>query len=231
MNHTARRINTLAKALRAKTYLEIGVENGITFLDVDIEIRNAVDPNFRLDIVPLANEQTCFHPVPSDQFFAQIHNGATFDIIFIDGLHVFPQVLRDLSNSLLNIHPNSAILLDDTIPSDVFSAIPDYQETMRFRSAAGLPGDNWHGDVFKTVFYIHDFWPGLNYVTIAGHENPQTLIWRSTKFHRQPRFDSLERISRMDYFDLMRNIDIMRQRTEAEALALCISELQSLGTP
>lgn len=229
MNHSARRINALAKGLGAARYLEIGVESGVTFLDVEIEDKTAVDPNFLMDVQAYAGEKTRFYGETSDRFFSQTHNGEAFDVVFIDGLHVFAQVVRDLSNTLQNVHAASVIVLDDTMPSDVFSAIPDYQETMRFRTAAGLSGDSWHGDAYKAVFYIHDFWPGLNYATITGHENPQTLVWRSNKFRRKPRFDDLERISRLDYFDLMRNRDLMRERTEEEAIALCLGELGTGG--
>jgi hypothetical protein len=225
MNRSARRINALARGLGAGRYLEIGVESGVTFLGVEIAHKTAVDPNFLLDTQGLAGEKTRFHAETSDRFFAERHDGGVFDIVFIDGLHVFEQVVRDLHNALLNSHAGSVIILDDTWPSDVFSAIRDYQETMRFRAAAGLAGDDWHGDAYKAVFYIHDFWPGLNYATIVGAENPQTLVWRSNTFVRRPLFDSLERVSRLDYFDMVRNRDVMRERTEEEALAMCLGEV------
>lgn len=116
------------------------------------------------------------------------------------------------------------MLIDDTIPNDVYSAIPDVAKCMRYRKAAGLGGNCWHGDVFKMVFYIHDFWPGLNFRTIVGSGNPQTLVWHSRNARRRPALNNLERISRLTYFDLQEYLHIMQIVSEDEAIALCVAE-------
>ncbi len=86
---------------------------------------------------------------------------------------------------------------------------------------------SWHGDVFKILFYIHDFWPGLNYRTIVGAGNPQTLVWQSQSSPRRPIFDNFEPISRLTYFDLLENLSIARCVGEDEALDLCTCEIAS----
>lgn len=226
INHSARRINALAQQLGAHRYLEIGVAAATTFRDIKISERTAVDPNFLFDPNELANEFTRLMPITSDEFFATESIFPPYDIVFIDGLHNFEQVVRDFSNAILRTHRQSVIILDDTIPGDVYSSFQDYRDTMRHRQAAGIDEGSWHGDVFKTVFYLHDFWPSLAYLTIP--DSPQTLVWRSNRSGRQPLYNDLERVSRMSYFDLRDHMDVMQLAAEDEAIARCISEIKSL---
>jgi hypothetical protein len=228
MNQSARRMNALASQLSARRYLEIGVQNGTTFRDVEISERTGVDPDFKFDTNAQANESTRFIQKRSDQFFAHEPICPPYDLIFIDGLHVFEQVLRDFSNSLIRTHKRSVIILDDTLPNDVFSSLNTYAAAIRHRKEAGKTNGEWHGDVFKTIFYIHDFWPSLNYRTITGSGNPQTLVWRANGINRTPLFNNLERISRMSWFDLRDNIQVMQMTTEEEAISLCIAEINAL---
>lgn len=229
MNNSAHRVNALARQLGAVRYLEIGVAEGKTFRDIEIAERTAVDPLFRLDTNELTNKLTRFVENTSDGFFAAEPLFPPYDLILIDGLHTFEQVVRDFSNALLRTHHRSAVILDDTVPSDVYSALGDQESANRYRTAAvGSTTHAWHGDVFKAVFYIHDFWPNLNYRTITGSGNPQTLVWRADYVHRPPVFNNLERISRLTYFDLQEHFGVMQTATEDEAIALCIAEIQAL---
>ena len=228
MNHSARRLNALAAQLGARRYLEIGVNNGVTFRDVEIAERTGVDPKFLFDTSELVNDFTRLIPTTSDEFFASEPLFPPYDLVFIDGLHTFEQVVRDFSNTLLRTHRQSAVMLDDTIPNDVYSAIPDQHAALRHRTATGSNDGSWMGDVFKTVFYIHDFWPSLNYRTIIGSGNPQTLVWRANHMRRQPVFNSLERISRLTYFDLQEHLEVLQTSTEDEAISLCVTESKTL---
>lgn len=40
-----------------------------------------------------------------------------------------------------------------------------------------------------------------------------------------PRFDNLEQISRLSFFDMRDNFDLMRTATEEEAIGLCVAEV------
>jgi hypothetical protein len=163
----------------------------------------------------------------SDAHFASLPISVKYDAIFIDGLHIFEQVVRDFSNSILHTHDQSVILIDDTLPDDVYSSLRDPHETSRFRHMVANKSRAWHGDVFKVVFYINDFWPCLNYRTIDVGGNPQTLVWRSPTGGRDPVFNNAELISRLTYFDLHTRINVLRRASEEDSIALCVSELEA----
>jgi len=220
-----RRINRLITALDAKSYLEIGVQEGHTLWAVNSKRRTGVDPVFRFDATKVDLPNVTLLEVSSDRFFRELGPDQQFDVIFIDGLHTFEQTYRDLCNSLLHVSPRSVLLLDDTWPSDVFSSLRDQDRARSLRAGSGSADQSWHGDVFKVVFAIHDFHFGLNYRTITGSGNPQTLVWRSNLWQREPSLGSLESISRLTYFDLLDHVDVLRPATEDEAIETCIAEL------
>lgn len=219
--HSSRRINALAAATGARRYLEVGVNKGDTFLAVEIAERTAVDPAFRFDWQAAATPATRFHQQPSDAFFARCRE--RFDIVFLDGLHVFAQTFRDFCNALDVTDEGALILIDDTVPDDVYSSWPHPREAQALRRQAGVRGGSWHGDVFKMVFAIHDFFPRLSYVTIGTEGNPQTLVWHEPRTDFRPLFNSLEAVSRMSWFEMRRHRATLRLMPEPEALALATS--------
>ena len=223
---TSARINRLAEALGARSYLEIGVETGVTFERVRVAERTGVDPTFLFDIAEDADETTMLARTTSDEFFSELPAANLYDLIFIAGVHTFEQSYRDLCNSILHSQPHTVILLDDTLPSDVYSSLRDPYQAQAFRDAAGGDSSDWHGDTFKVVFAIHDFHLGLDYRTIVGAGNPQTLIWRSNAGRRQPLLGSLEAISRMTYFDMVRQIHALRQFPEETTIQACLKALR-----
>jgi hypothetical protein len=229
LHWSPRRINTIAESIGARRYLEIGVSHGDTFLNINIPDKTAVDPAFAFDVQSYSNEKTVFYFGTSDEFFSGGRTIEPFDIVFIDGLHRFEQVVRDFNNAILFTHKKSVILIDDTIPNDVFSAIPDQEDALSFRRMTGDTSSAWHGDVYKIVFYIHDFWLNLRYFTISEGGNPQTLVWRSHGADRIPVLDSLEQISRLSYFDLKRFEHVMRSSDEESAIASCIADIGRPG--
>jgi len=178
-SHSVRRLNTLLAACGESTsYLEVGVSWGQTFEAIDAGRRVGVDPSPRFDIAQLpANAQ--FHHVPSDDYFAMRDN-QLFDVIFVDGLHEWRQAYRDLINGLQRLRPGGALLLDDTVPSDEVSAMPDLETSTNLRRALGLPGDHWHGDVWRVVAVLDAEHPELRWATIVGSGNAQTLVWPGT---------------------------------------------------
>lgn len=226
-NHSSRRVNFLARQLNAKSYLEIGVSQGTTFLGVDIERKVAVDPQFAFDFSIHQSDLVEFHQLPSDQFFVRQAGNRTFDVMFIDGLHTFEQTFRDFCNSICHSHNNSVWIIDDVVPCDVYSTLRDYREAFKFRYATGNKVNAWHGDVFKVVFAIHDFFPVFSYVTVNTNGNHQTILWRRPRAEFVPVIDNLETISRLTYFDMKNNPGIFNFMSEEEALPFVVSQLLS----
>ena len=187
--------------MKANYYLEIGVQSGDTFLNVDIQYKDAVDPEFSFDVHSYANEYVRFFRQESDKFWVS-KNPRIYDIIFIDGLHTFEQTCRDIVASLVYSHPKTIWVIDDTMPSDIFSAIPDIRRSYIERSRAGLSGSPWHGDVFKVVPFINDFMPNFSFATFMDGGNPQTVLWREGRENFAPIFNNFESISRFDYFNI-----------------------------
>ena len=142
-----------------------------------------------------------------------------YDIVFLDGLHKFEQTFRDFCNSQSHCHDRTVWMIDDVHPNDVFSAHPDQKLAYRFRTLHGKQGRAWHGDVFKLVFAIHDFFPNLSYRTISDGGNPQTVVVRRARKDFRPRLGDLEKISRLTYYDFIENRDLLNLATEEEVLA------------
>ena len=83
----------------------------------------------------ISNEQ--YTENTSDEFFSQ--NKDTFDLIFIDGLHIHEQVLKDIDNSLNVLNENGVILLHDCLPAKIWhQTIPQTHSS-------------WNGDVWKSI--------------------------------------------------------------------------------
>ena len=109
-----------------KSYLEIGCDQDILFSKIKIEKKIGVDPNSGGTIRDT-----------SDNFFKK--NNIKFDIIFIDGLHEYDQVKKDINNSLYFLNDNGVIFLHDCMPGGFI-----YQAVPRARGA-------WNGDVWKNI--------------------------------------------------------------------------------
>jgi hypothetical protein len=221
---SSRRLNFLAEKLGAKSYLEIGVHRGRTFFHTNVAMKHAVDPKFKFDPAEFENENTRFFAMTSDDYFRNHADGRKFDLVFLDGLHVFEQTFRDFCSALTLTHDRSVIVIDDTYPSDVYSACPDLAGAS-LRKEYGGTGRGWHGDVFKMVYAIHDFFPLLSYATINTGGNPQTLVWREARKGFAPLLDSLEGVSRMTWFDLQRHLGKMNFTEEKAALKHVVAAL------
>jgi hypothetical protein len=97
-------INYFAKRQRAKRYLEIGTRGGRTLQRVQVAHKVGVDPS-----PGPAGPGCTVYTKSSDEFFAM--SDERFELIFIDGLHLAEQVLRDIWNSVAALAPGGAILL------------------------------------------------------------------------------------------------------------------------
>lgn len=230
-NWSVRRIAAIARAFpELVSYLEVGVDKGSTFENVPLRLRVGVDPAPKFDLTtlpPLANFFRC----PSDEYFARLDPAEQFDVVFLDGLHTFQQTYRDLINALEHC-PRGIVLVDDVVPSDEVSAIPDLQESFSERQRRGLPGLPWHGDVFRMMLVVADHHPELDWVTITDPDNPQTFIWKR-ELDRPSRHigdDMVETYRRFSYDDIFGNgvPTSFRPASEIDGVAMAIAGLALL---
>lgn len=206
-------------------YLEIGLDDGWTFVAVESEESIGVDPNPRFDLSRLSAHQKVL-ATTSDDFFASQDEEAKFDLVFIDGLHTAEQTLRDIRNAFKVLNTGGVILIDDVIPSDEVSAIPNHVESLRVRAASGLPGSAWHGDVFRVLGAIQHCEPWLNWVTLDDRarddrRNPQTVLWRNNMTPFSPDLLDEEFLLASDYSEVFGAgvPPLFNARPETDALA------------
>jgi len=128
-NNKPSRLEIIKKIInnrKYKTYLEIGCDNDDIFSNINLQEKLGVDP------VSGGNIRKT-----SDDFF--LSNDNKFDIIFIDGLHEYEQVKKDIKNSLKFLNNGGVIILHDCLPTSYFQqAIPRSQ----FK---------WTGDIWKAI--------------------------------------------------------------------------------
>ena len=107
-------------------YLEIGCDQDQLFSKINIQNKVGVDP------VSGGNLRKT-----SDEFFKE--NNKKFDLVFIDGLHTYEQVKKDIINSLDCLKENGVVLVHDCMPDCMSKqAVPRYRMT-------------WNGDVWKAI--------------------------------------------------------------------------------
>jgi hypothetical protein len=239
LTHSARRLNHLADSLNCQRYLEIGVETGITFHQVNCPHKTGVDPKFIFDLTcsnELNQHGSCeYHEMQSDLFFSKHRRDrASYDLIFIDGLHHFDQVMRDFIHAMAFAHSGTVFLIDDTLPCDVFSSMRDQQQALdlRARYSIGFQGNAWHGDVYQFVLLLSLYFPDYRYRTLLdSNSNPQTIIWfdpdhADTNEWTQVRsLWAAQNLSNCDYVWLLENIDVLQPIEEEEGLRLVVDRV------
>lgn len=71
--------------------------------------------------------------------------------------------------------------MDDVVPIEEVSAIPDYGVAVEACRRLGLARDPriWHGDVFRVLLCLRSYHPELEFCTIEGPENAQAVVWKT----------------------------------------------------
>ena len=119
-------IKYLHEKYNFKSYLEIGCDKNQLFSKININKKFGVDPSSGGNI-----RKT------SDEFFKD--NKETFDLVFIDGLHEYSQVKKDILNSLKFLNKGGLILVHDCLPENMSKqAVPRYRMI-------------WNGDVWRAI--------------------------------------------------------------------------------
>lgn len=148
------------------SYLEIGCCENNLFDAVPVKNKVGVDPNLGGN-----------YRGTSDEFFAQ--NQQKFDIIFIDGLHTYEQVHKDINNALQVLKKGGFIGLHDMIPRD-----------WKEHHVPIVSDKAWTGDPWKTAYEIVKT-PGIDFkilkidhgvgvLRVVGDQTPQLADMKAT---------------------------------------------------
>lgn len=126
-------INHIISKRKYKNYLEVGVQYGHNFRDINLprESKTAVDIKTQI----LDFEHFLDFEMTSDEFFKQ--NTNKFDIIFIDGYHSFEQSYQDVNNAMSCLNEGGTIVCHDCYPT-----------------TEELASLNFMGTVYKTILKL-----------------------------------------------------------------------------
>lgn len=132
-------LNEICVRSNVQAYLEIGCRDDECFSRIGAKHKVGVDPNSGGTV-----------RASSDYFFQ--HNNDKFDLVFIDGLHLYEQVLRDIRNALEVLNPGGVIVLHDCLP--LTSEAQYRRQCTRY----------WNGDVWKAIVEIRT-WEDIDTAT------------------------------------------------------------------
>jgi hypothetical protein len=157
-------LNWVHQALEPANYVEIGVHKGVSLLQV-----RPGTPIVGVDPMPTIEEKVAdsldrrvpdrkIYELTSDEFFARFDLtdllSGPVELAFIDGLHLFEQVLRDFVNLERYSTADTVILLHDCLPLDEITA-------SRERTT-----DFYCGDVWKAALALRRHRPELEMITV-----------------------------------------------------------------
>lgn len=140
--------------LQPRIYAEIGVFTGAS-LALSRTRSVGIDPGFSLAGQVLADKPWVkLFRMESDVFFARhqrehVLDGGALDLAFLDGLHLFENVLRDFYHLESWSSPDGVIAIHDVLPRDASWA---QRDTIT---------PEWTGDVWRIVPCLEKFRPDL----------------------------------------------------------------------
>ena len=155
-------LKNLAEILNPASYLEIGTNKGVSLEQIECDVV-CIDPKFMISGSPLARRRrNLFYQMTSDEFFAEYDVLTIFprgvDLAFLDGMHRFEYLLRDVINVERCCHRRSLILLHDCLPLNVRMAERSWLPAAHGES---FTGDWWTGDVWRILPTLKKHRPDL----------------------------------------------------------------------
>jgi hypothetical protein len=152
--HYLQLLRRLHEEVRPAGYLEIGVDWGDS-LQLSRARSVAIDPAPKPRPQSLLGKPGMLLYVgTSDDFFREHERGtilrdAPLDLVFIDGLHEFAQVVRDLENVERWSHPETVVAIHDILPRTAWEAAHAFHDGF------------WTGDVWRLVPFLRKHRPDL----------------------------------------------------------------------
>lgn len=130
-------INHLIKTRNYKSYLEIGVQEGVNFNAVECEKKIGIDPDPSSNATDFLDSDIWFRINEDEGYDTQ-----TFDIGFVDGLHHSEQALKDIYNLSKILNPGGIIVVHDANPQE------EAHQTREVNHGT------WNGDVWKAIAWL-----------------------------------------------------------------------------
>jgi hypothetical protein len=158
-----------------KSYLEIGTFDDELFSFIECENKIGVDPF-----------SGGTHRMTSNDFF--IKNDKIFDCIFIDGLHHFDQVIKDIENSLKFLKEGGIILIHDCLPASL--------------GAQSIPRTEiiWNGDVWK-AFVKQRTNPFLDCYTCYADHGIGVIFKRNNQSLLDIKYKNFKKLKFLDFYN------------------------------
>ncbi|MBF0357587.1 MAG: class I SAM-dependent methyltransferase [Magnetococcales bacterium] len=161
-------LNKIHDLIKPAAYLEIGVSRGESIsLAKPPTLAIGIDPTPQ--VTSKVQTETTIFTVESDHFFK--HNDLCttlkdkdLDLAFIDGLHIYEQVIRDFINVERYCHNNSIILLHDCLPTDPITSERD--------RVSGW----WTGDVWKVIPSLLKYRPELDIMVVPTQPSGLAIV-------------------------------------------------------
>jgi hypothetical protein len=168
--------------LHPANYVEIGINRGVSVDQARPDTPRIIGIDPTPNMLPViarkphvANAQ--IYELTSDEFFERYDLtellGGPVVVAFIDGLHLFEQVLRDFANLERHSDDRTLILLHDCIPFDAATA-------SRERTT-----DFYSGDVWKAPLALRRRRPDLKMVTVRTAPTGLCLVTGLDRDNRQ----------------------------------------------
>ena len=176
-NSKPSRITIVQKIIDLKnfqSYLEIGTFNDELFSKIKCKKKIGVDPFYGGNV-----------RMTSDEFFSG--NKDKFDCIFIDGLHHYNQVLKDINNSLNVLNSNGIILMHDCLPQSLNAqSVPRTEAT-------------WNGDVWKALANKR-FLNNLDCYTICADQGIGVILKRDNNNPLSTKVNNFKKLTYNYYY-------------------------------
>lgn len=163
-------------------YLEIGCDQNENFSKIKILDKIGVDP-----------KSGGTHRMTSDEFF--LNNKKKFDIIYIDGLHIYEQAIKDIKNSINFLNENGVVILHDCLPKKIWSQIVPQMY------------GHWNGDVWKAIVEVRT-WKDVDTFTIIADHGLGVILNKKNSNILDEKIKNFKKVKFKDYY--IRHKEYMR---------------------
>ncbi len=197
-------IQKILKKIRGKTYLEIGILKGVSFLQIKARNKIGIDPSIKIPtrkrlLSHMRFGMTKYFEMTSDLFFKDhaesLFKDKKIDLAFIDGLHTYEQTLIDVDNTLPHLKENGIIILHDCNPP-IESAAAEKIEQAKKISSGITP---WCGTVWKAVVHLRSLNDNLK-LFVLDCDFGVGVVTRETP-DKKLNF-TIEEVKKLEYKDL-----------------------------